>query len=111
MLESFKNLAYASEVEFLTAAPDELQGLATATTEHARIFMPMSDLVDTKKEIERLERELSKAEKDLEIVTKKLSNPGFLNKAPAAIVEAEREKEKSIRSVIDNIKENLSGLI
>lgn len=110
MFESFCKLAYASDVVFLDESPAELRGYTTAATDDTRIFIPMSELVDTKKEIERLERELAKAEKELQIITKKLQNPGFLTKAPAAVVAAEKEKEKSIHSVIEKINENLAGL-
>lgn len=110
MLDSFCRLAYASDVAFLDEPPAELRGYTTAATDDARIFIPMSQLVDTGKEIERLERELAKAEKDLRSISGKLQNPGFLAKAPAEIVAAEREKEKSIHSVIQKLNENLAAL-
>jgi len=110
MMDSFCRLAYASEVVFLDSPPAELRGYTTAATDDTRIFIPMSQLVDAQKEIERLERELARAEKDLQAVSRKLQNEGFLTKAPAEVVASEREKEKSIISVIEKIKENLEAL-
>jgi len=110
MLENFKKLAYTSDVEFIPEAPADLQGYTTAATGSAQIYMPMAELVDTAKELERLERELGKAKKELEAAEKKLSNPGFLAKAPADVVAAERKRADSLRSVVEKLTGNIASL-
>ena len=54
----------------------------------------MNELVDFAKELERLEKELAAANKDKEFFGSKLNNPAFVNKAPAQVVEAQREAYK-----------------
>ena len=73
-------------------------------TESATIFLPLSDIVDTEKEIARLEAEQKKLAGEIERLTKKLSNEGFVAKAPAAVVEGEKAK-------LAKYKENLDGVI
>lgn len=56
--------------------------MMTVVTDSARVFMPMGELVDKDKELARLDKEKKAAEKDIEFLSKKLNNPGFLAKAP-----------------------------
>lgn len=62
----------------------------------AEIFLPLEGLIDFDKEIERLEKELTKWTKEVERVQKKLSNQGFVSKAPAAVVEEEKQKRSRL---------------
>ena len=102
----FSRLASASEVEIaesfegVISADDAVQII----TDSATIFLPLSDIVDTEKEIARLEAEQKKLAGEIERLEKKLSNEGFVAKAPAAVVEGERAK-------LAKYKENLDGVI
>ncbi len=102
----FENLVSASELEF--GANFNLKNAVTAVTDCARIFIPMEQLVDKKKELARLDKEVVKARKDIEFVQKKLQNPGFCEKAPAQLIAAEREKlakaEEKLAKVLESIK-------
>ncbi|MCJ0930720.1 valine--tRNA ligase [Virgibacillus halodenitrificans] len=80
-------LVIATNVE----APEKAM---SAVITGAELFLPLEDLIDFDKEIERLEKELTKWTKEVERVQKKLSNKGFVSKAPEAVVEEERQKEK-----------------
>lgn len=80
-------LVIATNVE----APEKAM---SAVITGAELFLPLEDLIDFNKEIERLEKELTKWTKEVERVQKKLSNKGFVSKAPEAVVEEERQKEK-----------------
>ena len=90
-----KRLAYASDVTVegvADAGSDDAmtaQGMVTVTTHAARLFMPLAELVDLKKEKARIEKELKKNRAELDKLEAKLGNPGFVNKAPAHVVEAE----------------------
>ena len=93
-----KRLAYASDVtvEGVTDAGSDdamtAQGMVTVTTHAARLFMPLAELVDLEKEKARIEKELKKNRAELDKLEAKLGNPGFVNKAPAHVVEAEQDR-------------------
>ncbi|WP_243291160.1 valine--tRNA ligase [Bacillus sp. FJAT-47783] len=66
----------------------------TAIVSGAELFLPLEGLINIDEEVKRLEKELDKWNKEVERVQKKLSNEGFLKKAPQNVVEEERAKEK-----------------
>ncbi len=104
-----QRLAFASSIEYATAAPADLGGMTTAATPSAQVYMPTGDLVDLAKERERLEKELVKAQKDLEVIERKLSNEGFVSKAPEAVVASERERAEGIKTLISRLEESLKS--
>ncbi len=105
-----KRLAYADVVEIVTEAPSDAGAMVSAVTHEARMFMPMSDLVDMEKEKARMEKELGKNKAELEKLETKLQNPGFINKAPANVVAAEQERAEKLKSLIAKLEEQLSVL-
>jgi len=76
----------------------------------AEIYLPLEDLIDIEKEIERLKKEEENLKKELERVNKKLGNEEFVSKAPAAVVDAEREKLKKYTEMYEKIIERLNTL-
>ena len=64
----------------------------SAVSEAAELFIPLGDLVDVAKETARLTKERDSVQRDIERGEAKLNNPGFTSKAPAQLVEQEREK-------------------
>ena len=111
-----KRLAYASDVTVVgvaDAGSDEAmtaQGMVTVTTHAARIFMPLAELVDLEKEKARIQKELDKNRKELDKLETKLNNPGFVNKAPAQVVEAERERADKLRALLVKLEESAKTL-
>ena len=111
-----KRLAYASDVTVVgvaDAGSDEAmtaQGMVTVTTHAARIFMPLAELVDLEKEKARIQKELDKNRKELDKLETKLQNPGFVNKAPAQVVEAEKERAEKLRALIAKLEESAAAL-
>lgn len=103
-------LAYASGIEFLDEAPGNLEKLATAVTESAKLYMPLNELIDFEKEIERINRELKKARENLENQRRKLSNKAFVEKAPEAVVAKEREREEKLVALIENLEQSLKSM-
>ena len=87
----FERLAGAGELT-VTETADGTEDMVTIVTANARIFMPMGELVDKEKELARLEKERKAAQKDIDFLSGKLNNPGFLAKAPAQQIENERAK-------------------
>ncbi|WCK53661.1 valine--tRNA ligase [Aneurinibacillus sp. Ricciae_BoGa-3] len=72
-------------------APDKAM---TAVLSGAELYLPLAGLIDIGKEVARLEKELENLNKEVERVQKKLANKGFVDKAPARVIEEERAKEK-----------------
>ena len=111
----FGRLASASEVE-ITDRPETLEGVVSADnavqiiTDSATIFLPLSDIIDTEKEIARLEGEAKKLYGEIERLEKKLSNEGFVAKAPAAVVEGEKAKLEKYRENLDGVNQALAKL-
>jgi valyl-tRNA synthetase len=108
----FARLASASEVEIKAdyqgaiSADDSVQII----TDSATIYLPLSDIIDTEKERARLEGEEKKLIGEIERLEKKLSNAGFVAKAPAAVVEAEKEKLAKYSEKLDGVKTALAKL-
>ena len=105
-----QRLAYAETVEMLTAEPENLDGMVTITTADAKLYIPMGQLVDLSKEIERISKELDKAKKFLSSLNAKLSNEKFVSRAPEAVVAAEKEKAAKTADLIAQLEESLAAM-
>ncbi len=103
-------LAYAGEVDIVSEAPADTEGMVSVVTGSAKMFMPMAELVDLEKERERIEKELQKAHAQLEAQNKKLANEAFVSRAPEAVVNAERERAEKAKALIANLEESLAKL-
>ena len=103
-----QRLASASEVE--VADSFELDGAVCIVTADAKIYIPMGELVDLAAEKARLNKELAAVEKDLAFINGKLSNENFVAKAPAAVVEAQREQKTRYEEKIAMLKESIAKL-
>ena len=101
-------LAYASDVE--TGDNFDSEGAVRVITDDATVFMPMKELVDVKAEIERLNKDLKKAEEDKIFFEKKLNNPGFMAKAPADLVAKQKEGLQKALDKIALILESIKDL-
>ena len=98
----FERLAGAGELTISEKA-DTSSDMVTIVTANARIFMPMGELVDKEKELARLEKERKAAQKDIDFLSGKLSNQGFLSKAPAQQIENERVKLAKAQEKMEKI--------
>ena len=104
----FEKLASASAVE--VGEKFDMPDAATAVTDSVRIFIPMDELIDKDKELARLKKEQEKVQKDLDFLSKKLSNQGFLAKAPEKLVEAEKAKLAKAQEKMDKIVQSMAAL-
>lgn len=86
-----QRLTNAESVNFVDAF-DESQKTVSAICAAGEVRVPLGDLVDTEKELSRLKKEIENADSEISRVKGKLSNQGFLAKAPAQLVEAEKRK-------------------
>jgi len=71
------------------------------------IFIPLEDLIDFEKELERLYKEKENLQSELERVNGKLGNESFVSKAPAQLVEAEREKQRKYNELYAKVNERI----
>ncbi len=103
-------LAYADEVLVSGEDPNGYEDMAGAVTADARLYMPMSQLVDVAKELDRISKELEKTQKNLAATEGKLSNEKFTARAPEAVVHAEREKAEKFRALLAQLTESKARL-
>ena len=103
-------MAYASELTVLTAAPADLTGMVTVATHDATVYMPMAELVDIAKELERIATERKKAEENLRRIEAKLANESFTSRAPENVVNAEREKAEKARALIAKLDASAAAM-
>lgn len=75
-----------------------------------QIIVPLGDLVDMEKECAKLQKDLEQLEKQLAALTGRLSNPGFVDRAPANVVEAERAKQADWTTRCDQMRAKISSL-
>ena len=89
------------------AAPENA---LTAVVTGAKVYLPLKGLIDVEKELARLQKELDGAEKEAKRTAGKLSNAGFLAKAPAEVVEKEKAKQAETEAKIQGLKERMETL-
>ena len=105
----FKRLASASEVE-VAAHFDDMDSAVSIITESARLYIPMDELVDFKAELARLNKEKAGVQKELDFVNNKLNNENFVNKAPAAVVEGQRQAKAQLEEKMALILESIEKI-
>lgn len=105
-----EKLASASEVEFITDKSVVPANAVSLVVKGGELFMPLLDLVDKDKELERLNKEVKKLEGEIERIDKKLSNQGFVAKAPKAVVNAEKEKRVKYVEMLEAVKVRIDAL-
>ncbi|MDD6728612.1 MAG: class I tRNA ligase family protein, partial [Eubacteriales bacterium] len=104
-----KRLASANDV-VVDKSFGDLGNTVTIITDDAKIYIPLGDLVDFEAERKRLEKELAQCQDKLDFINKKLSNPGFVNKAPEKVVEQNRADAAKLEEKIANIKNSIETL-
>ena len=105
----FQRLASASEVE-VAAHFDDMDSAVSIITESARLYIPMDELVDFKAELARLNKEKAGVQKELDFVNNKLNNENFVNKAPAAVVEGQRQAKAQLEEKMALILESIEKI-
>jgi valyl-tRNA synthetase len=106
----FERLAGAAEVMVQADKTGIPVDAVSSVISGAEIYLPLEDLIDIEKEIERLEKEKANLQKELDRVNGKLKNQGFISKAPANVVEGEKAKQAKYQEMYDKVVERLNGL-
>ena len=106
----FATLGYASEVSVQSDKTGIAEDAVSVLIHQAALYMPFADLVDIDKEIERLTKEEDKMNKEIKRAQGMLSNPKFVDKAPADKVQAEKDKLEKYTQMLAQIQERLAAL-
>ena len=106
----FATLGYASEVAVQSDKTGIAEDAVSVLIHQAALYMPFADLVDIDKEIERLTKEEDKMNKEIKRAQGMLSNPKFVDKAPADKVQAEKDKLEKYTQMLEQIQERLAAL-
>ena len=106
----FKRLASASDVTVADANIPTPDGSIEVVTHAARVLMPLAELVDFEKELARITKEKANAEKQLAGIENKLSNQGFIAKAPEAVVNGAREDAAKLRALIEKLDASAAAM-
>ena len=105
----FAPLAYAGEVEVQADRAGIAEDAVSAVIHNAVLYMPFADLVDTEKELERLNKEKTRLEAEIKRGENMLGNERFLSKAPAAKVEEEKQKLQKYKETYEQVLERLKS--
>ena len=98
-------LGFLARVESITILADgeSAPESAMALVDTMKLHIPMAGLIDKQAELERLEKEIKKLGDEIMRTDKKLSNPSFVDKAPAAVVQKEKDKLETARRALDDL--------
>lgn len=105
--EYLKALASASEVQIAAVRSEIPEDCVAAVIEGAEIFMPLDDLIDYQKEMDRLSREKAKLQQEIDRVAGKLANQGFVAKAPEKLIQEEQDKQRKFTEMLDKVLQRL----
>ena len=108
--EYFVTLASASMVEIAETEENIPDDAVSVVINGAKIFIPLDELVDFEKEKERLTKEKAKLEGEIKRVNGKLSNQGFLAKAPESLVNEEKAKKEKFEEMMKSVLERLENI-
>ena len=106
-----EKLANVSGIEFIEDKAQLTEKTMSQVLDGFEIYIPLGELVDTDKEIERLNGEIKKVEQEIARASGKLSNAGFLAKAPKNLVNEEREKLNSYLEIRSKLEKELKELM
>ena len=108
--KSFVNLALAKEI----LVQDNKDGIGddavSVVVSDAVVYMPLEDLVDREKEMERLKKEQERLKKEIARCQGMLGNPNFVNKAPEAKVQAEKDKLQKYEEMMEKVNLQLKQM-
>ncbi|MDR1997281.1 MAG: valine--tRNA ligase, partial [Candidatus Margulisbacteria bacterium] len=105
-----QQLAGVEQIELVDKLAAKPRNSSYAVIDGAEVFVPLDNLIDLEAETARLSREKNRCEEEIDRIKRKLSNKNFIEKAPAEVIEKEREKEKSYVDKYRIVEEQLKAL-
>jgi len=106
----FRILAFADKVTILSPQADKPTNAVVAVAPGMEMYVQVKDLIDVDKEMARVLKEQGKVQKEIERLEHKLNNAGFLAKAPADVVDKEKEKLGSYQDKLEMLTHRLAEL-
>ena len=106
----FAKMASASSISVQADKAGIPEDAAASVVDGAEIYIPLDELIDFEKEIERLAKEKENLQKELDRVNGKLNNEKFMSKAPQKVVDEEKEKLTKYQQMFDNVTDRLDNL-
>ena len=103
-----KKLANITDITFISDKKDVPEETMSAVVDGAEVYIPLDDLMDYEAELERLQKEKKRLEGEVKRVVGKLSNQGFVSKAPAKLVEEERAKQVKYEEMLAKVVDRLA---
>ena len=105
-----KKLGFAENIKTQANKDGIPQNAISVLAEGIELFIPFEDLVNIEEEKQRLNAEKEKYELEIERASKMLSNPGFVNKAPEAKVNEEKDKLEKYKEMLEAVEERLANM-
>ncbi|MBQ1372316.1 MAG: valine--tRNA ligase, partial [Oscillospiraceae bacterium] len=103
-------LAYAERVIVSGTEPDGHEDMAQCVTADAKLYLPLAQLVDLEKELARIARERENTEKEIARAEAQLSNEKFVSRAPANVIQAQRDKLEQSRKLLTQLEQSEARL-
>ncbi|MCR5119023.1 MAG: valine--tRNA ligase [Lachnospiraceae bacterium] len=106
----FKTLSYASDLKTQADKSGIGEDSVSVVIAHANIYIPLGELVDISKELERLKKEEDRLQGELKRVNGMLNNERFMSKAPESKVAEERAKLEKYEKMMEQVKQQIANL-
>ena len=106
----FKTLAFVDEVHILKTTDAKPENAVVTVVPRIEVYLLLKDLIDVEKETARVAKEQEKTRGEIERLEKKLSNKGFTDKAPEAVVAKEKEKLAAYREKAEALNKRMEDL-
>ena len=104
-----KKLARLARIETI-ASDEQAPESAVALVGEMKVLIPMAGLIDKDAELSRLDKDMQKLGKELDRLIGKLNNDNFVSKAPAAVVDKEKQKRDDAESALKNLKDQYAKI-
>ena len=102
-----EKLAYASSVELISQKPENAADYAVVVCEAAECYIPLGELIDVAKELERLNKDKQNLTDEISRAQGKLNNKSFMDKAPSQVVQEEQNKLAKYKDMLIKVEERL----
>ena len=103
-----QNLANITNITYISDKKDVPEETMSAVVDGAEVYIPLDELMDYQAELDRLTKEKKRLEGEVKRAAGKLSNEGFVSKAPAKVVEEEKAKKEMYEDMLAKVADRLA---
>ena len=105
-----EKLAGGSLVKFVSSKPENTNDYACIVGDAGECYIPLGELIDVKKELERLKKEEATAMSEIARAEGKLNNQGFVSKAPQKLIDEEKAKKEKYIEILSKVRHRIDAL-